>query len=476
MSPFSSILAGRLSLLLAGLVGAAGLIAAPASAPAARPNIIVILTDDMGYADVGCFGSKEISTPNVDRLAAEGVRFTNAYVSAPICVASRMGLLSGRHQQRYGIYDNIYGRERNRGFLEQRLLPELLRAAGYRTGLVGKWHLSGIRKGEAPYAPGGPRSRGFDEYVGFLLGDSDFWEGTPLLRNDEPYSAPRYLTDHFGDEACAFIARNSTNPFFLYLAFNAVHAPMHAVEEDLKEFAGIADENRRVYAAMLRAMDRNVGRVLRQLDELGLAENTLVVFLNDNGGGGSTSEYAWHSRNYARNDPLRGHKFDVYEGGIRVPMVVRWPQGAFRGRVYAPMVSSLDVLPTALAAAGVAAEGISPDGVDLRRFVAGATASPPHPWLCWQNRTWAVRKPGGTVLPNTNDMEHSSAIRMGDWKLVRIAERIDSFGVAPPAWELYHLAEDPGESRDMAAQRPEKVAELERIFQAWRASLAPSVE
>lgn len=475
MTLLTHLLLRRLRVSMSSLTCAISLAGAAAAADPVRPNIIVILSDDMGYGDVGCFGSKEISTPHLDRLAAEGVKFTNAYVSAPICVASRMGLLSGRYQQRYGIYDNIYGRERNRGFRNQRLLPEILRAAGYRTGLVGKWHLAGIRKGEPSYAPGGPLARGFDEYAGFLLGDSEFWEGAPLMRNDLPYPAPRYLTDHFGDEATAFIARNRANPFFLYMAFNAPHAPLHAVEADLKEFAGIADENRRIYAAMLRAVDRNVGRILRQLDEFGLAENTLVVFLNDNGGGGSTDEYAWHSRNYASNAPFRGHKFDVYEGGIRVPMIVRWPRGEFRGQVFGSMVSSMDVLPTALATAGVAAADLSTDGVDLRRYVSGQVATPPHPWLCWQNRTWAVRKPGGTVLPNVNEMEHSSAIRMGDWKLVRIAERTDSFGAAP-AWELYDLANDPGESHDLAAQQPEKVAELERVFLAWRADMAPSLE
>jgi arylsulfatase A-like enzyme len=453
-------------LLLSGILGAT---ATPQS-----PNVVLILSDDMGYSDLPTFGKSEIPTPNIDRLAKEGALFSHAYVTAPICVASRMGLLSGQNQQRFGVYDNIYGEERVRLFLQQTLLQSVFQKAGYRTGLVGKWHLNGNKREQ--YERGAPLQRGFDEFVGIRGGDSPFWEGTPVYRNSNPESfpSPEYLTDLWGTEACDFIDRNQSNPFFLYLAFNAVHAPMHALDGDRDKFANVEDENRRTYDGMLLAMDRSIGRVLDRLDEHGIADNTIVAFLNDNGGGGSTARYAAHSRNYANNQPLRGHKFDVLEGGVRVPMILRWPGRVPGEKVYDEMVSSTDVYPTLVEAAGLKMPvGQTTDGVDLLPYLVGENSAKPHDWLCWQNRSWLPKKKGASVTPTPN--VHNSAIRKGNWKLVRLNEKIGS-EVPPPAWKLYDLENDIGEQNDVAGAHSEVVSRLSALFETWRSSMHPTVE
>jgi arylsulfatase A-like enzyme len=436
------------------------------------PNVILIFSDDMGYSDLPKFGKSEIPTPNIDRLAKEGTLFTDAYVTAPICVASRMGLLSGQYQQRFGIYDNIYGQEKVRRFLDQTLLPAVFQGAGYRTAHVGKWHLAGNRLKQ--YEGGTPRDRGFDESVGIRGGHADFWKGTPVFRNGKEFPAPEYLTDFWGTEACDFIDRCHAKPFFLYLAYNAVHSPMHALEADRAKFPNVQDENRRTYDGMLLAMDRSIGRVLDRLDKHGIADNTIVVFLNDNGGGGSTGLYAGHSRNYANNKPLSGHKFDVLEGGVRVPMIIRWPKQAPAGKVYGEMVSSTDVYPTLVAAAGLQMpKGQPTDGVDLLPFINGKNSSKSHDWLCWQNRSWFPGKKDGHGVPTP--MVHNSTIRKGNWKLVRYNEKMGS-DVSPPAWRLYNLEKDIGEQNDVAVAYSEVVSGLSSLFDGWRSSMHPTVE
>jgi len=442
----------------------------------AKPNVVLILSDDMGYSDLPRFGESEIPTPAIDRLADEGTLFTNAYVTAPICVASRMGLMTGQYQQRFGIYDNIYGEDKVRLFLRATLLPALFQKAGYRTALVGKWHLSGNKK--LRYEAAEPLDRGFDEFVGIRGGDSSFWKGTPIFRGEEQVPAPEYLTDLWGNEASAFIDRNRDQPFFLYLAFNAVHAPMHALEVDRDKFANVRDENRRTYDGMLTAMDRGIARVLERLDKHDIADNTIVIFLNDNGGGGSTRQYAPHSRNFANNLPLRGHKFDVLEGGVRVPMIMRWPGRAPAGKVYRKMVSSMDVFPTLLSAVGIEApRDQRVDGVNLLPFIRaeneGASDSGPHESLSWQSRGWLPGTAGGHGVPTPG--VYSSAIRKGKWKLVRIDEKIDSTG-RPPAWQLYDLENDIGELEDVSARNGEVVNELSALFDTWRSSMHPIIE
>ena len=458
------------ALTLTGLAATAP--ASGESANKSKPNVILILADDMGYSDLPKFGKSEIPTPAIDRLAQEGTLFTDAYVTAPICVASRMGLMTGQYQQRFGIYDNIYGKEKTRLFLRTTLLPALFQRAGYRTALVGKWHLSGHKK--LRYETAEPLDRGFDEFVGIRGGDSSFWKGTPVFRGERQFEAPEYLTNFWGSEACAFIDRNRSRPFFLYLAFNAVHAPMHALEADRDKFASVEDENRRTYDGMLLAMDRSIGRVLERLDKHEIADNTIVILLNDNGGGGSTTRYAPHSRNFANNRPLRGHKFDVFEGGVRVPMIMRWPGRAPAGKVYRKMVSSMDIFPTLVSAVGLQMpKDQHADGVDLLPFIQGENESAPHEWLCWQNRSWLPKRADGPVEPTPR--VHNSAIRKGNWKLVRLKEKIGS-NDRPPAWQLYDLANNIGEREDVAARHEDIVNELNALFETWRSSMRPSVE
>jgi arylsulfatase A-like enzyme len=383
-----------------------------------------------------------------------------------------MGLLTGQYQQRFGIYCNIYGEDRTRLFLNQTLLPAVFQDAGYRTAHVGKWHLSGNKR--LQYETAGPRERGFDESVAIRGGDSAFWKGTPVFRNGKQFPAPEYLTDLWGTEACAFIDRAHDQPFFLYLAYNAVHSPMHALDADQEKFPDVIDENRRIYDGMLLAMDRSIGRVLDRLDKHGVADNTIVVFMNDNGGGGSRRHYAGHSRNYANNKPLRGHKFDVLEGGVRVPLIIRWPGHAPVGKVYREMVSSTDVFPTLVANAGLQMpKGQPTDGVDLLPFINGKNSSKPHEWLCWQNRSWFPRQKGGYGVPAPK--VHNSAIRKGNWKLVRMNEKIGSDD-PPPAWQLYDLKNDIGEQKDLAKQHDDVVKELGAHFNKWRSSMHPTVE
>ncbi|MFP6762863.1 MAG: sulfatase-like hydrolase/transferase, partial [Planctomycetaceae bacterium] len=275
-------------------------------------------------------------------------------------------------------------------------------------------------------------------------------------------------------EACGFIDRVHAQPFLLYLAYNAVHSPMHALDGDRARFPGVEDGNRRTYDGMLLAMDRSIGRVLDRLDRHGIAENTIVVFLNDNGGGGSTDLYAAHSRNYANNKPLSGHKFDVLEGGVRVPMIIRWPGRVPAGKVYRRIVSSMDLYPTLVGAAGLQMpKGQPADGVDLMPFITGDDASEPHEWLCWQNRSWLPGKEGGFVVPTPK--VHNCAIREGNWKLVRLNEKIGSSD-DPSAWRLYDLTSDIGEQKDVADQNDEIVTALSSRFNLWRSSMHPTVE
>lgn len=442
---------------------AALLLALPFSLHADQPNLVLILTDDMGYADLPAFGASEIETPAIDRLCTEGTKLTSAYVSAPICVPSRMGLLTGRQQQRFGVYNNVYSVEENRIWVQERTLADELGDAGYRTGLVGKWHLSGNR---TPWKLPPPHERGFDEFVGIGGGMDDFHPGTELLRHEDgdyhTFPSPAYLTDFFGEEAVAFIDRHEDDPFFLFLSFNAPHAPLQALDSDRDAIkADWISPERRTYAAMVRAIDRNIGRVLDALDRHDLAEDTLVVFLNDNGGGGNNA--APHTRNTARNVPYRGHKFDLSEGGIRTPMILRWPGRVPAGDTFDGLASSLDILPTALAAADLPApDDREIDGVDLLPWVRGEREGDPHAVLFWQQRQWP--RPNQRSPPERN--LHQWAIRKGPWKALRSDQPVRGDG--DRAWELYDLRRDPGELQDVATEYPEVINELAQDFTTWQ--------
>lgn len=404
-----------------------------------KPNIIIIFTDDMGYGDVGCYGGKDIPTPHIDSIARNGVRFTNGYVSCPVCSPTRAGLLTGRYQQRFGHELNPPGvgvEDRSLGLpLSESTLADDLKAAGYATGMVGKWHL-----GTAPEYH--PLKRGFSEFFGFLAGahsylDSNDRRSGSILRGTEPVEEKEYLTDAFSREAVSFIDRHSKEPFFLYLAYNAVHAPMHATDKYLERFPNIADPKRRSYAAMLSAMDDGVGAVLNQLTKKGILDNTLLLFINDNGG----PEQA----NASDNGPLRMGKSQVYEGGIRVPFLMQWPARLPKATEYAAPMISLDVRATAVAAAGAKTLSEKPlDGVDLMPYVLGRKQSPPHDTLVWR-KGWSM-----------------AAVRRGDWKLVQL-------GVKP--CELYNLADDIGEQNDLAEREPHRVNELVDILEAWESQM-----
>ena len=479
LRPRSVLSVACLALLVVGLTAGATAHGAPA---AERPNVILIMVDDLGYGELGAYGGTEVPTPHIDSLARHGVRFTNGYVTAPFCAASRAALMTGRYQTRFGFEFNPTGAanaDPDIGLpLGELTLPAALRRLGYATGLVGKWHLGGTAKFH-------PQRRGFDTFYGFLHEGHYYvpppWDGhltwlrrvtlpdggkgrwtspdgrvtwsthlnnfepdydadNPVLRNSQPVEERENLTDAFTREAADFIARHRAQPFFLYLAYNAVHSPIQAPDAYARKFAHIPDLHRRLFAAMLAHLDDSVGRVLAQVRAAGLEERTLIVLLSDNGG--PTRELT------SSNRPLRGEKGGLFEGGIRVPFLLQWKGRVPAGGTEARMVSALELFPTVVAAAGgVPADNL--DGVNLLPRLAnlgGGDTTPLRAGHYWR------------VGPQ-------AAYRGGDWKIVR--------GRDAPAWQLFDLAADIGEARDLAAQKPEKVAELEA---AWRALDATMVE
>ena len=404
------------------------------------PNVIVILADDLGYADVGFQGLTDFATPNIDRLAASGIRFTNGYVSHPFCSPSRAGLLTGRYQHRFGHIHNPKFRAGEGLPLSETLLPEMLAPAGYVSGIVGKWHL-----GDAPQFR--PRERGFDEFFGIVGGGHDYFKSNgarageyliPLSANGEHVPVDGYLTEQLTDAALDFVRRHSGSPFFLYLAYNAPHGPLQAPPELLERVKSIEDPRRRTYGAMVTAVDDGVGEVLALVAELGLTQSTLVFFLSDNGGPTPA--------NASDNSPLRAIKGSVYEGGVRVPFVVAWPETLAAGAQYDPPVSSLDIFPTALAAAGVELPS-NLDGVDLTPYLAGTARDVLHRKLYWYN-----------------DDRAQYAVRTADRKLVRKSD-----GKA----ELYAIVDDISERNDIGAEDP-AVVELEDAVDSWHAEHPPA--
>lgn len=414
-----------------------------------KPNIVVIVGDDMGYADVGVHGCQDIPTPHIDSIANAGVRCTNGYVSGPYCSPTRAGLLTGRYQQRFG---HEFNPGRGRGGaggntappglpLSEKTLADRLKAAGYATGLVGKWHLGGAPEFH-------PQQRGFDEFYGFLGGAHSYRpRSKPLmLRGSEKIDEKEYLTDALGREAVAFIDRHRAEPFFLYLAFNAVHAPMEATDDRLEKFSGIANEKRRTYAAMMSAMDDAIGVTLAKLRAAGLEENTLVFFISDNGG----PRMRGTTVNGSNNAPWRGSKRTTLEGGIRVPFFAKWPARLPAGTVYDKPVIQLDIAPTALAAADALRGDENFDGAMMLSHLAGRSEGPLHDMLYWK-------------------LGRQMAIRDGDWKLVRYDPVVDGEQGPPTKMRLYNLAEDVGEAHDLSAENPQKVEQLHNDWKHWNA-------
>jgi arylsulfatase A-like enzyme len=435
--PFSTWLAGGLVALFA-----AGL-ALAATPPAAdrRPNVIVILADDLGWGDVGFNGCREIPTPNLDALARAGVRFTNGYASHPYCSPSRAGLLTGRHQQRFGHESNPSDAPDDSAIglpLEETMLPAVLRQHGYRTGIVGKWHL-----GDHPSH--WPTARGFDEWFGFTGGGLSYWGDTGkkgpqagVLRNGQlvPKSELTHLTDDFSREAAAFIERNHRQPFFLYLAYNAPHAPDQATRAHLQRTEHIEYGGRAVYGAMVAAMDAGIGEVVRKLEALHLREKTLVFFFSDNGG----------RAEHAVNFPFRGHKGMLFEGGIRVPFCAAWAAQIPAGQTVDTPITALDIFPTVLAAAGITQAPPRPlDGIDLLPLLGESRSVPGPRTLVWRYATG----------PN----EYGYAVREGEWKLVSSVYKGRKL--------LFNLAVDPYEQRDLVSVHPELVDRLTQSYDRW---------
>ena len=444
----SPVLTLGLAFLAATLLGAA---------PASRPNILVIVADDLGYADIGVHGGRAVPTPHIDALAAAGMRFTNGYVSAPYCSPSRAGFLTGRYQTRFGHEFNPHvGEETKLGLpLDQRTIADHLHGAGYATALVGKWH-----QGFSPAHH--PQSRGFDDYFGFLVGGHNYLlhhDATPkfgsghshdlIYRGREVQKLDGFATSLFTDEALGFFDRNPKRPWFLYLAFNAVHTPLEidpAVAARIP--VGVTDPSRRGYLALLLGLDDAVGRVTAHLKKTGRAQDTLIFFFSDNGGSGRSPFFAY---NTGVNTPLRGDKGQTLEGGIRVPFFAVWPGHIPAGRTFDAPIITLDLLPTALVAAGSAVPA-GLDGVNLLPQLTGASTAAPHDALFW--RFGAQR-----------------AVRRGQWKLV---EWRDFDAKRNSGWQLFDLAADVGEKNDLAASRPEIVRDLAARWEKWNvANIAP---
>ncbi len=428
--------------LFAGILFGVTFAEVAAAAKPARPNILFIVGDDMGYGDVGFHQCKDIPTPSLDALAASGVQFSNGYVSGPYCSPTRAGLLTGRYQQRFGHEFNPTG---NNGMpLTETTIADRLKTAGYVTGLVGKWHL-----GAQPSMH--PQQRGFDEFFGFLGGAHSYVNLEGILRGTEQVTELDYTTDAFGREAVSFIDRHQSHPWFLYLAFNAVHTPMDATDDRLAKFPNIQDKQRRTYDAMMLAMDEAIGKVLKKLTDCDLENNTLVVFISDNGG----PTMKGVTINGSSNLPLRGSKRTTLEGGIRVPFVISWPGLLKPGMFHSPAIQ-LDLTATALAVAGVKVnKKMQLDGVNLLPFLSGEKSGAPHEKLYWR-------------------FGEQMAIRTGDFKLVRYDSNYDTNTGKPQpvtAAKLYNLREDIGETKDLAATMPDKVKEMQVQWDGWNGTL-----
>jgi len=407
-----------------------------------KPNFIIILADDLGYGDVGFTGSTQIKTPSIDTLAKSGVTFSQGYVSAPVCGPSRAGLMTGRNQVNFGfdnnpIVDLPQFDENYVGVpLEEITLADRLSELGYVNGLVGKWHL-----GEADHFH--PTKRGFHEFWGYRGGGHNYFANrsdgssykNTLESNFKKIQPITYLTDDKGDECVDFIKRHKDEPFFLFASFNAPHAPMQATEEDLKLYSHIKDEKRRIYAAMVHRLDVNVGRIMNELKAQNIDENTVVVFFSDNGGP--------CGHNASLNAPFNGQKGILLEGGIRVPFVMSYPEKLTSGTTYNNAISSLDLTPTFVAlAGGETSKKDKLDGVNIFPYITKEIKGTPHKTMMWR-------------------FTISAGIRKGNWKLVRLPDRLPL---------LFNLDKDPSELNNVADQHRDLVESMLKELGDWDVS------
>jgi len=429
------------------------LAAASYGGEAARPNIVLIFADDLGYCDSELYGCETVPTPNISRIADEGALFTAGYVTSPVCSPSRASLLTGRYQQRFG-HEFLPSKDSDGLPASETTLANAMRQTGYTTGMVGKWHLGVAEQFH-------PMKRGFNEVYGVIGAATDYvdptrkdvrssrpgreprppgaWNGRPakraVTRGTQPVEEDEYLTDAFTREAVEFIERHKSSPFFLYVPYTAVHQPLQVTQQYYDRFGHIEDESQRIYAAMTAAMDDGIGAILDALEDNGLDEQTLVIFLSDNGAGVA---------DYCSNEPLRLGKQTLFEGGVRVPFTMKWPGQIRKGLVYDHPVSALDIFPTVMTAAGgvEASTNKLRDGVDLIPYLTGSKSDLPHDTLYWRSgANWAVRE--------------------GNWKLIHAGGR---------NW-LYNLADDIGERSNRATQRPDLVEQLKSAYGRWASEM-----
>lgn len=456
-----------------------------------KPNVIVIIADDLGKAELSAYGATQIATPHIDQIGKNGVIFNDAYVTSPVCAPSRAAILTGKYQQRYGFETQpmeYYPKSKikyhlakkakrlgdwtiatapdypTKDMLEHQGIPhheislaEVFQKAGYKTGLIGKWHL-GFGAEHLP------QNRGFDYHYGFLGAftrytekenspgfqtyiQDDFsskyqWKvgrtnNAKILENGQEVIAKEYLTFEFAQKANAFLAENKDNGFFLMLNFNAPHVPFQAPDEYYNQFSHIKDENRRVYLAMIKALDDGVGMVMNQLEKLNLAENTIVYFISDNGGASYTKA--------TTNAPLKGGKLTLFEGGINVPFMMQWKGKIPAGSHYEPAVSSLDIFPTSLTASRIQMVNSGKlDGVNLIPFITGVHKNEPHETLYWR-------------------CDHVRAIRHKNWKMI-LSTRDN--------WlHLFNLDTDKGETIDLSELNQLERQSLTEFFEAWNKDL-----
>ncbi|CAA6692460.1 MULTISPECIES: sulfatase-like hydrolase/transferase [unclassified Lentimonas] len=440
-----------------------------------KPNIIVIMADDLGYNDLGVYGCKDIPTPHLDKLANEGVRFTSGYVTWPMCGPSRAGFLTGKHQSKFGFYSNP-GAPFNpdQGLPKIDTIASLLQKEGYVTGGVGKWHMGTSNDQH-------PNSMGFDDWYGFLGGglmyfplDHPSYRGRfselkkpishralqhtmPLIHNYKPVEWDQYLTRELTDAGLNFLDQYTSQkdseqrkPFFLFMSYNAPHLDLEAPEKTIAKFPedkmtiipGVKPKARSVYGAMVYEMDEGIGRLLDKVDALGIADNTVIWFLSDNGGMKRTSD----------NRPLKGAKGASYEGGIRVPMLVKWPGKTPVGVVMDQPVTSLDIGATAIAMAGGDPVAAGLHGKDIRPYMTGQTVEAPHAVLYWHTG---------------KSLSENGVIREGDYKLIFKGNKREV--------ELYNLKEDLGETTNIASSHPERVQSMVARFKEWDKDRMPSL-
>ncbi len=413
--------------------------------PPSRPNIVYIVADDLGWADAGFNGCKDIKTPNLDALAAGGAKFKQFYTQ-PMCTPTRAALMTGRYPFRYGLQTMVIPGTAPYGLdTSEWLLPQCLKEAGYNTAIIGKWHL-----GHADLKHW-PKQRGFDYTYGATIGELDYYTHGDMgvldwFRDNQPVHEEGYTTNLIGDDAVRYInAQDPKAPFYLYLAFNAPHTPYLAPKETIEKYAGIADPTRRTYAAMVDCLDENIGKVVAALDKKGLRNNTLIVFHSDNGGT-HNAMFAGQMADVSKiripcdNGPYRDGKGSLFEGGCRVVACANWP-GRIKPGTVDGMIHVVDLYPTLAALAGASTAKCKPlDGVDVWPVIAENKPSP---------RT--------EIIYNVEPFR--GAVRQGDWKLIWRT-------LIPTSVDLYNLAEDPSEKNNVAAAHPDKVAAMQARIEA----------